>query len=141
MSRKLTFWFTSMFREPYSALFKNHSLSTFWIMFLFNIPKKWTDKTWYYSHFTLTCFVITIPSSRFTYMYSELHYTYEFHILQHILLLISVIMWLKYLHFRMYCKHYMCYIITHLNIKYLKYVKCNYKQDCDLWQYIFKHLL
>jgi len=59
----------------------------------------------------------------------------------YILLLIKVIMWLKYLHFRMYCNHYNCRIITHVNIKYLEPLMYNYIQDSTLWQYIFKHLL
>ena len=64
--------------------------------------------------------------------YSELNYTYEFHIFQYILLLTKVIVWLKYLSFRMYCNHYICHIITHTNIKYLKCIKYNYRKDCDL---------
>jgi len=59
--------------------------------------------------------------------YSKLYYIYEFHNLHYILLLIPIIIWIKYTNFLIYCRHYVCDIIAHLNLRYLKYIKYNLK--------------
>ena len=68
-------------------------------------------------------------------------YIYEFNKCQYILLLVPVTMWIKYVNFLIYCSQCVCQIITHLNIKYLRYIKHNYGRDCDFWQYKHKYLL
>ena len=54
-------------------------------------------------------------------IYSKMDYIYEFHNVQYILPLMPVCMWKKYVNFLMCRRHYACYNITHLNMKYLKY--------------------
>jgi hypothetical protein len=138
---KLTFWSTIIFREMQNSLFKNH-LVHFELICLFNVSNKCTYNTWYYFtsvwHVSARQCYLRGVHTKMKIIYSELDYIYEFHIFQYILLLITAIMWLKYLHFRMFCYHNMCHIITHVNTKHIKY---NYRWDCNLWQCIFKHLL